>query len=81
MGHGVKMNNKTKILLVAILAFSAVTMISAFDEVDEAYAMDENTELIEANNEVSEDYFYIALGAVMLLAIIVLTMYRRKVKF
>lgn len=75
------MNSKTKILLVAVLAFSAVTMISAFDEVDEAYALDNGEEIIAANEEVSEDLIYISLGVVMLLALIVLTMYRRKTKF
>ncbi len=82
MGHGVKMNNKTKIILIAVLAFSAMVLGAAAYEVDDAYALDADEEaLLEANNDIPEMWLYVALGIAGVLTILTLTLYRRKHKF
>jgi hypothetical protein len=76
------MNGKTKIILIAILAFSAMTLGVAACEVDDAYALNADEEaLLEANNDIPEMWIYVALGIVGVLAILDLVLYRRKHKF
>lgn len=76
------MNNKTKIMLIAVLAFSAMVLGTAAYEVDDAYALDaDGEERLEANNDIPELWLYISIGAVGVLAILTLTLYRRKHKF
>ena len=76
------MNGKTKIILIAILAFSAMTLGVAACEVDDAYALNADEEaLLEANNDIPEMWLYVAMGIVGVLTILTLSLYRRKHKF
>lgn len=82
IGHGVKMNNKTKIILIAVLVLSAMALGASAYEVDDAYALDADEEArLESNNDIPVIWFYGALGAVGILVILALSLYRRKHKF
>ncbi|MDD2410244.1 MAG: hypothetical protein PHV81_01010 [Candidatus Methanomethylophilaceae archaeon] len=74
------MNSKTKIMLIAVLALSAAAFGAAVYEADEADAIDPIS-LRESNDEVDEDWLYVALAGVVVLSVMGMFLYRRKEKF
>ncbi len=74
------MNSKTKIMLIAVLALSVAAFGAAVYDADEAEAVDP-IYLRESNDEVDEDWLYVALAGVVVLSMMGMFLYRRKEKF
>ncbi len=73
------MNSKTKIVLIAALAFSAAVFGAAVYEADEAEA--DTFENEESNDSVEIDWLYVALAGIVILSVMEMFLYRRKDKF
>ncbi|MDN5356846.1 MAG: hypothetical protein AB7D42_01875 [Candidatus Methanomethylophilaceae archaeon] len=73
------MNNKSKIILVAVLALSAAAFGAAAYDADDADAVSDD--VVVSNEEVEVDWLYVALAGIVLLAVMEMFLYRRKEKF
>ncbi len=78
--QGVKMNSKTKIMLVAVLALSAAAFGAVVYEAEEADAAHPEY-LRESNENVEADWLYVALAGIVILSVMEMFLYRRKEKF